>query len=84
MPNSTAVEALDQAILNHPSWPRGVKVGPELWAALVAAERIDWKPAYILGIIETEIEIPVLNNNIFIHPSLDLSEHGYELPNELP
>jgi len=84
MPNSTAVEALDQAILNHPSQPKGVNVGLELWAALVAAERIDWKRGHILGIIETEIEIPVLNNNIFIHPAPDLRQHEYELPNERP
>ena len=74
------VTVLDQAIASHPFRPKGIKVGSGLWKNLVAAGRIKWKREYLEGVIDSGIDFPVLDENIFVHVSPELDDFAYELP----
>lgn len=74
------VSILDQAIASHPFCPKGIKVGSELWKDLVMAGRIEWKRVYLEGVIDSEIDFPVLNAKIFVHVAPELNDLAYELP----
>ena len=77
---STAIGTLDQAISNHTFRPNGIKIGTELWKALKQAERIKWKRGYLEGIIDSRIDFPVLDENIFVHVEPNLQDWEYVLP----
>ena len=74
------VTVLDQEIASHPFRPKGIKVGSGLWKNLVAAGRIKWKREYLEGVIDSGIDFPVLDENIFVHVSPELDDFAYELP----
>lgn len=74
------ISILDNAITNHTFRPKGIKVGIELWKALKAAERIEWKRGYIEGAIESGIDFPVIDGDIFVHVDPELRDFGYQFP----
>ncbi|MCY1224067.1 hypothetical protein [Achromobacter veterisilvae] len=80
MPDSTSITVLDQAIAEHKFRPKGIKIGQDLWSALNAADRIKWKRGYLEGMVDSHIDFPVLDENIFVHVSPELDGHGYDLP----
>ena len=74
------ISILDQAIASHPFSPKGIKVDLELWKQLVASERIEWKHGYLEGIIDSGIDLPVINGKIFVHVDPDLGDFSFQLP----
>lgn len=74
------VNVLDQAVASHPFRPKGIKVGTELWKNLVATGRIQWKRGYLEGVIDSETDFPVLDENIFVHVAPELNDCAFELP----
>jgi hypothetical protein len=47
---------------------------------LVKAGRISWKRGYLEGVIDSGIDFPVLDENIFVHVAPELDDFQYELP----
>ena len=80
MPDSSSISVLDQAIDGHSFRPKGIKVGRDLWRALTAANRIKWKPGYLEGVVDSQIDFPILDEDIFVHVSPELDGYGYDLP----
>lgn len=78
-----SINALDQAITSHPFRPKGIKVGFDLWKNLTNAGRIKWKRGYIEGVIDSKIDFPVLNEEIFVHVAPELENLEFELPQSL-
>ncbi len=74
------VNVLDQAISSSAIPPKGIKVGTELWKKLNGAGRITWKRGYLEGVVDSGIDFPVLNGNIFVHVAPELNDMGYDLP----
>ena len=46
----------------------------------MAAKRTGWTRGFIQGVIDSELDFPVLDNRIFVHVSPELDDYGYELP----
>ena len=63
---------------NRPSSNRAKSA--DLWKKLVAANRIEWTRGYLEGVIDAEIDFPVLDNDIFVHVAPELSPNTFELP----
>jgi hypothetical protein len=78
--NSVAIAALDSAIWAYPIRPKGIKVGTALCEALQQAGRLKMKHEYIVGIRDSGIISPVLDENIFVIVDRELDEWGYVLP----
>lgn len=74
------VSVLDQSIASHPFRPKGIKVGTELWKSLVATGRLKWKRGYLEGVIDSGIDFPILDENIFVHVAPELNDYAFELP----
>lgn len=74
------INTLDQAIASHSFRPKGIKVGSGLWKQLVAAGRIKWVRGHIEGVVDSGIDFPTLDGNIFVHVSPELDDLQYELP----
>lgn len=74
------VDLLDQAIQDHSFRPKGIKVGSELWRTLVAAGRIKWKRGYLEGVMDSGIDFPVLDEDIFVHVAPELDDDDFLLP----
>lgn len=75
-----SIQSLDQAIGEFPAKLQGIKVGPLLWRQLVNANRITWARGFIEGILDSGIDLPVINNNIFVHVDPELQSDEFELP----
>lgn len=71
---------LHQAIAAHSFRPKGINVSPDLWKALVAAGRIRWKRGFLESIIDSGIDFPVLDEDIFVHVAPELDNFMFELP----
>ena len=76
------ITIMDHAIAEHSFRPKGIKVGTELWKSLVAENRIEWKRGYLEGAIDSEIDFPVLDQDIFVHVAPELDEDSFQLPSQ--
>lgn len=74
------VTILDNAIQCHPFQPKGIKVSSELWKMLVKQGRITYVRGYLKGVIDSEMDFPVLNGRIFVQVEPELDGFNYELP----
>lgn len=80
--STVAIGTLDQAIAQRTSRPKGVKVGVELGRALVASGRVTSERGYIGGVIDSELDFPVLDRNIFVHVDPTLDDYECRLPSQ--
>lgn len=71
---------VDEALNAHPFRPKGIKVGSEVWKALNADGRITWKRGYLEGAIDSEIDFPVLDEDIFVRIDPELDDLEVSLP----
>ena len=78
--NTAGTQVLDEALSAHPFRPKGIKAGSELWKALNQAGRIKWRRGYIEGVLDSGIDIPVLDEDIFVHVDPELDDWSYDLP----
>ena len=74
------IQDLNQAIEVYPANLQGVKVGTRLWVQLVESNRITWVRGFIEGILDSGIDLPVLDKKIFVHVDPSLKEDAFELP----
>jgi len=81
---SQAIKNLDKAISNSKSKPKGIKVGVDLWKELNANGRIKWKRGVLVfkndPQIDSELDFPMINEDIFVHVAPELDDLSYELP----
>lgn len=80
--STVAMDTLDQAVGQCVQRPKGIKVGVELGRALVAAGRITAEQGYIGGVIDSELDFPVLDKVIFVQVDPTLDDNAYELPSK--
>lgn len=74
------IESLKQAINSHPFRPAGIKVSSDLWRELCKSGEITRARGYIEGVIDSEIDFPVFEQNIFIEIDFELEGFDYILP----
>ncbi len=73
-------DTLKRAINLHPFRPAGIKVSPDLWKGLMKNGEITYARGYIEGVIDSEIDFPVIEKNIFVEIDFDLDGFDYQLP----
>ena len=76
------IEKIEDAIKNHSPRPKGIKVGTELYKEMVSKNKIKWKRGYIKGVIDTETDYPIFDENIFVHVDPYLDDYDFELPHK--
>lgn len=74
------IQDLNQAIEVYPAKLQGIKVGTRLWVQLVESNRITWVRGFLEGILDSGIDLPVLDNEIFVHVEPSLQEDAFEIP----
>jgi hypothetical protein len=73
-------DSLKKSISSHPFRPAGIKVSPDLWKDLKSKGEITHARGFIEGVIDSEIDFPVIEKNIFIEIDFDLDGFEFELP----
>ncbi len=73
-------QVFDDALSNHSFRPKGIKVSADLWCELNRKGRIKWKRGYLEGVIDSGIDLPVLDDDIFIHLDPDLDNFYFTFP----
>jgi hypothetical protein len=76
MPTNT----LKNSIASHPFRPAGIKVSPDLWKDLKSNGEITYARGFIEGVIDSQIDFPVVEKDIFIEIDFDLEGFDFELP----
>lgn len=76
------VKTLQDAISEHTFRPKGIKVSPDLWKELSANGKIKWKRGYFKGVIDSEIDLPWFDEDIFVHTDPDLESFDFTLPED--
>ena len=78
------ISDLDKAIGESEIRPKGIKVSVDLWNELNAIGRIEWKRGVLTfkdtPQIDSEIDFPMINEDIFIHVAPELNGCSYDLP----
>jgi hypothetical protein len=77
-----SIQTLKTAVAQRKKRPAGIKVSPDFWKVLVDAGEVKWKRAFIEGILDSGYDMPVFEENIFVHvePELMVSGREFELP----
>jgi hypothetical protein len=70
---------VDAALSEQLIKPKGIKVGVELFQALKQAGRITMKPG-IFGSVDCGLDFPVMNENIFVWPDVDMGQNDFMMP----
>lgn len=76
------VNTLETAIANHSFRPAGIKVSADLWKELNHQRKITWVRGHLEGVIDSGINFPVLQGDIFVHVDPELDDFDYRLPSE--
>jgi hypothetical protein len=71
---------LKTAISGHPFRPAGIKVSPDLWKELIKTGQITRARGYVEGVIDSGIDFPVYDKDIFVEIDFDLTDFGYSIP----
>ena len=74
------VTELDESIASHPFRPKGIKIGAGLLKSLCDAGRVEMKRGYLEGVLDSQTDFHVLDDDIFITVSFELNDFEYELP----
>lgn len=77
------LETLDKAISGQQNRPKAIKVGIELWKELIKERRIIYRRGYIEGVIDSGIDLPTLDQEIFVHIDPALGDYSFDFPNAL-
>lgn len=80
--STAAIDTLDQAVGQCAQRPKGIKVGVELGRALVASGRVKADRGYIGGVVDSELDFPVLDRSSFVYLDPTLDDYAYELPSK--
>ncbi len=75
-----SIQSLEQALNESPAKPKGIKVGSSLWMQLLTNGRIALARGYIEGVLDSGIDLPVINENIFVQVDPQLPPDEFRLP----
>lgn len=74
------VAVLRNAIASHPFRPAGIRVSADLWKELMRGGQITRARGYIEGVLDSGIDFPVYDKDIFVEVDFDLTDFDFTLP----